>query len=118
MNGDHGLLWWCAPGGDPAKGHLMTGMNTAGYNIVWFSPKVEFTDVRRVCWDQNLTELGGGKWTQVVIATDDQVDVWGGYTAAAGHQFYTARSFPKKYWNRIAFISEPTAHLVGQAILE
>ena len=47
-----------------------------------------------------------------------QVDVWGGYTAAAGHQLYTARSFPKKYWNRIAFITEPTAHLVGQGIIE
>jgi hypothetical protein len=44
--------------------------------------------------------------------------VWGGYTAAAGHQLYTARSFPKKYWNRFAFISEPTAHLVGQGIME
>ena len=47
-----------------------------------------------------------------------QVDVHGGYTAAAGHQLYTARSFPKSYWNRIAFITEPTAHLVGQGILE
>ena len=47
-----------------------------------------------------------------------QVDVWGGYTAAAGHQLYTARAFPKKYWNRIAFITEPTAHLVGQGIME
>ena len=47
-----------------------------------------------------------------------QVDVHGGYTAAAGHHIYTARSFPKEYWNRIAFISEPTAHLVGQGILE
>jgi putative membrane-bound dehydrogenase-like protein len=47
-----------------------------------------------------------------------QVDVWGGYTAAAGHHLYTARSFPKPYWNRIAFISEPTAHLVGQGIME
>ncbi len=47
-----------------------------------------------------------------------QVDVWGGYTAAAGHQLYTARSFPKKYWNRIAFITEPTAHIVGQGIME
>jgi putative membrane-bound dehydrogenase-like protein len=47
-----------------------------------------------------------------------QVDVWGGYTAAAGHYLYTARSFPKQYWNRIAFITEPTAHLVGQAIME
>ena len=42
----------------------------------------------------------------------------GGYTAAAGHHLYTARAFPKEYWNRIAFITEPTAHLVGQGIME
>ena len=47
-----------------------------------------------------------------------QVDVWGGFTAAAGHYLYTARAFPKEYWNRVAFISEPTAHLVGQGIIE
>jgi putative membrane-bound dehydrogenase-like protein len=47
-----------------------------------------------------------------------QVDVHGGYTAAAGHYLYTARSFPKPYWNRIAFVTEPTAHLVGQAVME
>ena len=47
-----------------------------------------------------------------------QVDVHGGYTAAAGHHFYTARAFPREYWNRIAFITEPTAHLVGQGIIE
>ncbi|MBC7893215.1 MAG: ThuA domain-containing protein, partial [Sphingobacteriaceae bacterium] len=41
-----------------------------------------------------------------------QVDVFGGYTAAAGHNFYTARAFPKNYWNRIAFVAEPTGHLV------
>ena len=47
-----------------------------------------------------------------------QVDVFGGYTAGAGHYLYTARSFPKEYWNRIAFITEPTAHLIGQGIIE
>jgi putative membrane-bound dehydrogenase-like protein len=47
-----------------------------------------------------------------------QVDVFGGYTAGAGHHFYTARAFPKPYWNRIAFINEPTAHLTGQGIIE
>jgi putative membrane-bound dehydrogenase-like protein len=47
-----------------------------------------------------------------------QVDVHGGYTAAAGHHLYTARAFPKPYWNRIAFITEPTAHLIGQGIIE
>ena len=40
-----------------------------------------------------------------------QVDVFGGFTAAAGHNFYTARAFPKKYWNQIAFVSEPTGHI-------
>ncbi|MGV3640089.1 MAG: PVC-type heme-binding CxxCH protein [Adhaeribacter sp.] len=47
-----------------------------------------------------------------------QVDVMGGFTAAAGHNLYTARSFPKEYWNRIAFVCEPTGRLVHQAILE
>lgn len=47
-----------------------------------------------------------------------QVDVFGGFTAAAGHQLYTARSFPKEYWNRIALVCEPTGHLLHQAILE
>ncbi len=47
-----------------------------------------------------------------------QVDVWNGLTAAAGHSFYTAREFPQEYWNRIAFVSEPTGHLVHRAIIE
>lgn len=43
-----------------------------------------------------------------------QVDAFGGFTAAAGHNFYTARAFPKKYWNNIAFVSEPTGHVLHQ----
>ncbi len=43
-----------------------------------------------------------------------QVDVFGGFTAAAGHNFYTARAFPKEYWNSIAFVSEPTGHVLHQ----
>ncbi|HEX7446185.1 MAG TPA: PVC-type heme-binding CxxCH protein [Pirellulales bacterium] len=42
-----------------------------------------------------------------------QVDQHGGYTAAAGHALYTARSYPKSYWNRTAFVTEGTGHLVG-----
>ena len=41
-----------------------------------------------------------------------QVDFHGGYTAAAGHALYTARSFPEEYWNKAAFVCEPTGHLV------
>jgi putative membrane-bound dehydrogenase-like protein len=47
-----------------------------------------------------------------------QVDVQGGFTAAAGHNFYTARAFPQEYWNRIAFVNEPTGHVVHRAIIE
>ncbi|MEJ7767328.1 MAG: PVC-type heme-binding CxxCH protein [Chitinophagaceae bacterium] len=47
-----------------------------------------------------------------------QVDVQGGFTAAAGHNLYTARNFPKEYWNRIAFVSEPTGRLIHRHILE
>ncbi len=43
-----------------------------------------------------------------------QVDVFGGYTAASGHNFYTARAFPKEYWNQIAFVAEPTGHVLHQ----
>ncbi|HAB19544.1 MAG TPA: c-type cytochrome [Verrucomicrobiota bacterium] len=42
-----------------------------------------------------------------------QVDAHGRYTAGAGHALYTARAFPSEYWNRIAFVAEPTGHLVG-----
>ena len=47
-----------------------------------------------------------------------QVDVVGGFTSAAGHQFYTARNFPKEYWNRMAFVTEPTVRLVHNAVIE
>src|SRR5262245_45058033 len=46
-----------------------------------------------------------------------QVDHHGGYTAAAGHSLYTARNYPKEYWNRTAFVSDPTGHLVGTFVL-
>jgi uncharacterized protein len=47
-----------------------------------------------------------------------QVDVFGGFTAAAGFNLYTARTYPREYWNRIALVSEPTGGLLHQAILE
>ncbi len=47
-----------------------------------------------------------------------QVDVFGGFTAAAGHSLYTARNFPKEYWNRVAFVTEPTGRLVHRVNLK
>ncbi len=47
-----------------------------------------------------------------------QVDVFGGFTAAAGHHFYTARNYPEEYWNTYAFVCEPTGGLVHIAKIE
>ncbi len=47
-----------------------------------------------------------------------QVDWHGGFTAAAGHALYTARTYPKEYWNRTAFVTEPTGHLVATFTLD
>lgn len=43
-----------------------------------------------------------------------QVDWHGRYTAGSGFNLYTARAFPERFWNRSAFMGEPTAHLLGQ----
>lgn len=47
-----------------------------------------------------------------------QVDQFGGYTAGAGHALYTARTYPQTFWNRTAFVCEPTGHLVGTFVLQ
>lgn len=46
-----------------------------------------------------------------------QVDFHDRYTAGAGSAIYTARSFPKEYWNRVQFVAEPTGHLLGRFYL-
>lgn len=61
------LFWYCAPGNDPSKGHVMTGVDTLGYNMAWFSPKPAFTGIQKVCWDINETTMSARKWTQVVF---------------------------------------------------
>lgn len=46
-----------------------------------------------------------------------QVDHHGGFTAAAGHALYTARAWPPEYWNRTAFVTEPTGHLIATFVI-
>ena len=46
-----------------------------------------------------------------------QVDWFGGFTAAAGHAIYTARAYPESYWNKTAFVTEPTGHLTATFVL-
>jgi putative membrane-bound dehydrogenase-like protein len=47
-----------------------------------------------------------------------QVDYHGHFTAAAGHELYTARAYPPEFWNRAAFVAEPTGHLLATFELE
>ncbi len=47
-----------------------------------------------------------------------QVDAHGRFTAGAGHAIYTARSMPRWYWNRTAFVNGPTGHLTGTFVLQ
>ena len=72
-----GAVFRCAPGG-PGTGHLMTTFDTIGYAQIGFSPRATFDDVSQVCWDQNMTDLGNRKWTQLVIVTEDEFEAAGG----------------------------------------
>ncbi len=47
-----------------------------------------------------------------------QVDWHGQYTAGSGSALYTARSFPKPFWNRGQFVAEPTGHVLGLFFLD
>jgi putative membrane-bound dehydrogenase-like protein len=59
-----------------------------------------------------------GHYARHAITLTRQVDYFGGFTAAGGHSLYTARSFPREYWNRVAFVHEAVGGLVHRAILE
>lgn len=69
----------------------------------------------------SVSTLGGIADSPRFLALSDkvrQVDVHGGYTAAAGHALYTARSYPREYWNRAAFVTEGTGKLIGVFYLQ
>jgi putative membrane-bound dehydrogenase-like protein len=59
-----------------------------------------------------------GHYARHPISLTRQVDYFGGFSAAGGHSLYTARSFPREYWNRVAFVHEALGGLVHKAILE
>jgi hypothetical protein len=61
-----GMAYWCPNGG----GHMMTTYNTTGYAHLDFTPRQAFTDITRVCWDANATNLGNRKWLQVAIVPE------------------------------------------------
>ena len=93
--------------------------STANNNASWYMP------IPNRCYE----EVNGWSASRMETIADSQlfyplnekvrqVDWHQKYTAGAGHALYTARSFPKNYWNRIAFVTEPTGHLIGQFDLQ
>lgn len=70
-------------------------------------------------WAPSLTLSSIADSNRFLPITDKvrQVDHFGGYTAAAGHALYTARQYPEEYWNRVAFVCEPTGHLVASFVV-
>lgn len=67
---------------------------------------------------ESVRKIEGHYGMHVVTKNLRQVDVFNGFTAAAGHNLYTARNFPEEYWNKIAFVNEPTGRVIHRAILE
>lgn len=93
--------------------------STANHNPSVFMPIPNRYYERVRGWKPALA-LGTIADTHLFRAATDkvrQVDQFGGYTAAAGHAMYTARRYPPEYWNRTAFVAEPTGHLVGAFVL-
>tara|TARA_R110002074_G_scaffold400203_1_gene595134 strand:+ start:2986 stop:6480 length:3495 start_codon:yes stop_codon:yes gene_type:complete len=77
-------------------------------------PNANFENVKGIGTDGSA-KIDGHYFMQPITPNVRQVDVFGGFTAAAGHHFYTARAYPSFYWNTIAFVCEPTGGLVHQA---
>lgn len=70
-------------------------------------------------WSSSVLDGIAGDATMWPITENvRQVDFHGRFTAAAGHALYTARTYPREYWNRTAFVCEPTGHLVATFTLE
>src|SRR5262249_49849652 len=70
-------------------------------------------------WSSSVVpSIAGNEWMHPITDKVRQVDWHGHFTAAAGHSLYTARTYPREYWNRTAFVTEPTGHLVATFALK
>lgn len=94
---------------------LSTANNTHSAFLGIPSPYLHKIGVRA---NRAIDKIDGHYAMHVVTKNLRQVDVFNGFSAAAGHNLYTARNFPKAYWNRIAFVNEPTGRVIHQAVLE
>jgi len=93
--------------------------STANGNPSIFMPIANRYYERVSGWSPQVLNNIADTWKfEAITENVRQVDYHGGYTAGAGHALYTARNYPKSWWNRLGFVCEPTGHLVGSFVLE
>ena len=93
--------------------------STANNNASWYMPIPNRYYEAVNGWSASRMEtIADSQLIYPITAKVRQVDAHGRYTAGAGHALYTARNYPREYWNRVAFVTEPTGHLIGKFRLE
>ncbi|SMG53390.1 PVC-type heme-binding CxxCH protein [Arenibacter troitsensis] len=92
-----------------------TANNT--HSVFMGIPNKNLEDVKGISF-KGSSKIDGHYAMLPITQNIRQVDVFGGFTAAAGHHFYTARTYPAKYWNKYAFVCEPTGGVVHIAKIE
>ncbi len=99
------------------EGHVLG--STANGNAAWYLhiPNRYYESVRG--WSARRTEtIADSQDFYPITDKVRQVDHHGKYTAGSGGAIYTARSFPKEYWNRAMLVGEPTGHVLGRFTIE
>ncbi|HSG96453.1 MAG TPA: PVC-type heme-binding CxxCH protein, partial [Woeseiaceae bacterium] len=81
-------------------------------------PQRFYDGVRGTLGRNNLPDIATSNRYFPLPGKVRQVDWHGRYTSGSGFEVYTARSFPASYSNRVAFVSEPTGHLMGRFALD
>ncbi|CAN5190542.1 hypothetical protein BH23BAC3_BH23BAC3_33180 [soil metagenome] len=81
-------------------------------------PNRFYRSVRGIASTPRLQMISNTSEIYPIMEEIRQVDQHGHYTAGSGFHVYTARNFPESYWNRRAFVGEPTGQLLGEFILE
>lgn len=92
-----------------------TANNT--HHVFMAIPDPYFSEVKGIP-NSATVKIDGHYAMQPITPNYRQVDVFGGFTAAAGHHFYTAKNYPEKYHNQVALVCEPTGGLVHQGFIE
>ena len=86
----------CGTENGVGSAHVMTVMGDVdGYSTLSMAPVQVFPTIHRVCWDQNVTDLGGRGWTEVVIVPAAKID--DGDLTHVNPEFVSVDEFTKQH---------------------